>query len=135
MIFFFLEQNIDQIDESKDRNHLSFYNITGELKCLWLFGFHLWSFADAGCIVNAMHYLPVLKSKLLYCCVATVNFVLHRKYLAIIGVSPFCSLFFRSSKITQPCPQVLSVDGSITWSGLHFWRHRFNNIIIIRDLT
>ena len=39
------------------------------------------------------------------------------------GVSPLRSLFFRSPNITQPCPQVFSVNGSITCSGLHFWRH------------
>ena len=38
-------------------------------------------------------------------------------------VSPFRSLFFRSPNITQPCPQVLSVNSSIICKGLHFWRH------------
>ena len=33
------------------------------------------------------------------------------------------ALFFRSPNITQPCPQVFSVNGSIICSGLHFWRH------------
>ena len=37
------------------------------------------------------------------------------------------SLFFRSPNITQPCPQVFSVNGSIICSGLHFCHHRFNN--------
>ena len=30
---------------------------------------------------------------------------------------------FRSPNITQPCPQVFSVNGSIICGGLHFWRH------------
>ena len=34
-------------------------------------------------------------------------------------VSPFCSLFFCSPKITQPCAQVFSVNSSITCSRLH----------------
>ena len=51
-------------------------------------------------------------------------FVIHSEYLLILkGVSPFRSLFFRSPNITQPCPQVFSVNGSIICSGLHFWRH------------
>ena len=37
------------------------------------------------------------------------------------------ALFFRSPNITQFCPQVFSVNGSIICSGLHFWRH-FNVI-------
>ena len=36
------------------------------------------------------------------------------------GVSPFRSLFFCSPKITQPHPQVFSVNGSIICSGLAF---------------
>ena len=43
--------------------------------------------------------------------------------IALIYVSPFRSLFFRSPKITQPFPQVFSVNGSIICSRLHFWRH------------
>ena len=37
----------------------------------------------------------------------------------------FChsALFFRSPNITQPCPQVFSVNEPIICSGLHFWRH------------
>ena len=54
-------------------------------------------------------------------------FVIHSKYFPILkGVSPFCSLFFCSPKITQSRLQVFSVNGSIICSGLHFWRHRFN---------
>ena len=50
-------------------------------------------------------------------------FIIHSKYLLVLkGVSPFRSLFFRSQNITQPCPQVFSVNGSIICSGLHFWR-------------
>ena len=44
-------------------------------------------------------------------------------FLVLEGVLPFCSLFFCSPNITQPCPQVLSVIDSIICSGLHFWRH------------
>ena len=48
-------------------------------------------------------------------------FIIHSKYLlALKGVSPFRPLFFRSANITQPCPQVFSVNGSIICSGLHF---------------
>ena len=46
-------------------------------------------------------------------------FIIHSKYF----LSPLHSLFFRSPNITQPCPQVFSVNGSIIRSGLHFWRH------------
>ena len=35
----------------------------------------------------------------------------------------FRSLLFRSPNITQPCPQVFSINGSIICSGQHFWRH------------
>ena len=48
-------------------------------------------------------------------------FIIHLKYLLVLkGVSPFCSLFFPSPNITQPCPQVFAVNGSIICSGLHF---------------
>ena len=48
-------------------------------------------------------------------------FFIHSKYFfALKGVSPFRSLFFRSPNITQPYPQVFSVNGSIICSGLHF---------------
>ena len=51
-------------------------------------------------------------------------FIMHSKYLLDLkGDSPFRSLFFRAPNITQPCPQVLAVNGSIICSGLHFWRH------------
>ena len=54
-------------------------------------------------------------------------FIVHSKYFLVLkGVSPFRSLFFRSPNITQPCPQVSSVNGSILCRGPHFWRHRFN---------
>ena len=39
-------------------------------------------------------------------------FVIHSKYFPVLkGVSPFWALFFRSPKITQPRPQVFSVNG------------------------
>ena len=51
-------------------------------------------------------------------------FIIHSKYFLLLkGVSPLRSLFFRSPNITQPCPQVFSVNGSIICSGLHFWHH------------
>ena len=51
-------------------------------------------------------------------------FVIHSKYfLVLTGVLPFQYLFFHSPSITQPCPQVFSVNGVIICSGLHFWRH------------
>ena len=55
-------------------------------------------------------------------------FIIHSKYFLLLkGVSPLRSLFFSSPNITQPCPHVFSVNGSIICSGLHFWRHRFIN--------
>ena len=51
-------------------------------------------------------------------------FIIHSKYLLVLkGVSPFRSLFLRSPNITQPCPQVFVVNGSLICGGLHFWRH------------
>ena len=47
--------------------------------------------------------------------------------LFIQNIFSLRSLFFCSPNITQPCPQVFSVNGSIICSRLHFWRHRFNN--------
>ena len=41
-------------------------------------------------------------------------FIIHSKYF------PFRSLFFRSPDLTQPCPQIFSVNGSIICSRLHF---------------
>ena len=49
------------------------------------------------------------------------NLVNNLEYCQLIkGVSPLRSLFFRSPNITQPCPQVFSVNGSIICSRLHF---------------
>ena len=48
-------------------------------------------------------------------------FIIHSKYFPVLkGVSPVRSLFFPSPKITQPCPQVFSVNGPIICSRLHF---------------
>ena len=60
-------------------------------------------------------------------------FIIHSKYFLVLkGVSPFRSLFFRSPEISQPRPQVFSVNGLIICGGLHFLRHfdrhRFNNL-------
>ena len=60
-------------------------------------------------------------------------FMIHSKYFPILkGVLPcvalcFSSVFFCSPKITQSHPQVFLVNSSIICSGLHFWRHWFNN--------
>ena len=41
-------------------------------------------------------------------------FIIQSKYFLLLkGVSPLPSLFFCSPNITQPCPQVFSVTGSI----------------------
>ena len=41
-------------------------------------------------------------------------FIIHSKYFLLLReVSPLRSLLFRSPNITQPCPQVFSVNGSI----------------------
>ena len=51
-------------------------------------------------------------------------FIIHLKYFFLLkGVSPLRSYFFRSPNITQPLPQVFSVNSSIICDGLHFWRH------------
>ena len=51
-------------------------------------------------------------------------FIIHSKYFLLLkGVSPLRSLFFRIPNISQPCPQVFSVNGSIICGGLHFWCH------------
>ena len=51
-------------------------------------------------------------------------FIIHSKNFPVFkGVSTFYSLFFCSPTITQPRPQVFSVNGSITCSVLHFWCH------------
>ena len=43
-----------------------------------------------------------------------ICFIIHSKYFLLLkGVSPFRFLFFRSPNITQPCPQVFSVNDSI----------------------
>ena len=51
-------------------------------------------------------------------------FIIHSKYFLLLKlVSPVSSLFFRSPNITQPCPKVFLVNGSLICSGLHLWRH------------
>ena len=68
-------------------------------------------------------------------------FIIHSKYFSLLkGVSPLRSLIFRSPNITQPCPQVFSVNGSITCGGiscggLYFWRHWFNMAKILTSLV
>ena len=48
-------------------------------------------------------------------------FLSHSKYFLVFkGVSPFHSLFFCSPNISQPHPQVFSVNGSIICNGLHY---------------
>ena len=63
-------------------------------------------------------------------------FIIHSKYFLVLkGVSPLRSLFFRSSNITQSCPQVFSVNCSIIWGGCTFdvidsiWRRFFPNLV------
>ena len=47
-------------------------------------------------------------------------FIIYSKYFLVLkGVSPFCSLFFCSPRITKSRPQVSSVNGSIICSGLY----------------
>ena len=49
------------------------------------------------------------------------SFIIHSKYFLLLeGVSPLRSLFLRSPNITERCPQVFSVNGSIFCGGLHF---------------
>ena len=63
-------------------------------------------------------------------------FIFHSKYFLLLkGVSPLRSLFFRSPNITQPCPQVFAVNGSIICGGLYFWRHWFNMAKILTSLV
>ena len=47
--------------------------------------------------------------------------IIHSKYFLLLkGVSPLRSLFFLSPNITQPHPQVFSVNGTIISGGLYF---------------
>ena len=63
-------------------------------------------------------------------------FIIHSKYFLLLkGVSPLRSLIFRSPNITQPCPQVFSVNRSIICSGLHIWRHRFSMAKFVPNLV
>ena len=62
-------------------------------------------------------------------CVYTRKYKWLVGYLAIIewgwvGYEEFCrSRAPQRPNVTQPCPQVFAVNGSIICSGLHFWRH------------
>ena len=50
-------------------------------------------------------------------------FIIHSKYLLVLkGVSPFCSLFFRSPNITQRFNNLRRAAPLTS-----FWRHWFNN--------
>ena len=57
------------------------------------------------------------------------NSIIALHVLFIQNTSPFLkefrhfALVFALTKITQPCPQVFSVNGSIICSGLHYWRY------------
>ena len=51
--------------------------------------------------------------------------------LFIQNIFSLRSLFFCSPNITQPCPQVFSVNGSVIFGGFHFWRHWFNMVKIL----
>ena len=73
-----------------------------------------------------LHILLRLNVEFFICYSVSFNncFIIHSKYFLLLkGVSPLLSLFFRSPNLTQPCPQVFSVNSSIICSGLHFWRH------------
>ena len=66
-------------------------------------------------ICRVLHILRKLNS---------IIIIIHSKYFLVLkGVSLFHSLFFCSLNITQPCPQVFSVNSSIICSGPHFWLH------------
>ena len=94
--------------------------------------------ADQGGCYNTLHNTLRDLQKSSYPTKAKFNncFIIHSKYLLVLkGVSPFCSLFFRSPNITQPCPQVFTVNGSIICSRLHFSHHfDVNGSIIFRVL-
>ena len=68
-------------------------------------------------------------------------FIIHSTYFPVLkGVSPFYSVFFCSPTITQPRPQVFSVNGSISRSALHcllmsFWHHWFNMTKLLTSLV
>ena len=62
-------------------------------------------------------------------------FIQHKLFPDLKGVSPFRSLFFSSPKITQPRPQVFSVNSSIICSWLHFWCHQINNTKFFPNLV
>ena len=51
--------------------------------------------------------------------------LLFNKFLfpVLKGVSPFRSLFFCSQKIRQSSTLFFLVNGSVIYSGAHFWRH------------
>ena len=55
------------------------------------------------------------KAEFNHCCIINSKY-----FLVLTRVSPLRSLFFRSPNITQPCPQVFSVNSAIICSGLHF---------------
>ena len=52
-------------------------------------------------------------------------FIIHSKYSSFLKKFRHYALCFSAhpANITQPCPQVFSVNGSIICSGLHFWHH------------
>ena len=81
------------------------YQYNGWIKIFVAFRFHLWSFADVS--LNAVHHLPVLKSKL-FCCIATVDFLLNGKYCYLFG----CFLHLRCDKI------------ALAFSGKRSWKYR-----------
>ena len=45
------------------------------------------------------------------------------------------AIFVFTTKTTQPRPQVFSVNGSLTCSGLHFWRHFLGKHKILPNLV
>ena len=66
-------------------------------------------------ICRILHILPKPNSIIVY-----YSFKIFPRSWRSFAISLFV---FPLTKITQPCPQVFSVNGSIICSGLYFWRH------------
>ena len=70
---------------------------------------------------NVLLFIQIIIIIIIY--IAQIPCEYSKHFLVYKGVLPFRSLLFRSPNITQPFPQVFSVNGSIICSRLHFWRH------------
>ena len=51
------------------------------------------------------------------------------------GVSEMSAIFVFTTKTTQPCLQVFAVNGALTCTKLHFWRHWFINRKILQTFV